>query len=141
MNSYKTNQKQILTDFLHKNPDREFTVSAIAAALECEDKKIGVATIYRHLNRLESQGKVRNFTDEKTKKSCWQYVNGSADCVRHYHIKCEECGKIVHLDCDFFSKIDAHILEDHGFCIDRSRTVFYGTCRNCSQKNNCKEIK
>ena len=131
--SYNTNQKEMLIEVFLKNQDRQFSVSDIMGELNSSGKKIGLATIYRQLESLEQSGKIRKFTDENGKKACWQFFNGSENCQHHYHLKCEKCGKIVHLDCEFVSEIDRHILKDHGFSMDKSKTVFYGICSNCSE--------
>ena len=50
------------------------------------------------------------------------------------HLKCEKCGKLLHLQCDMLEHIDAHLEEDHGFLLDTKRTVFYGICGDCRRK-------
>ena len=131
--TYQTNQKNLIIELFLNNQDKQFTVSDIVRELNSTEKKIGIATIYRQLETLEESGKIRKFSDEAGKKSCWQFANGSKECSTHYHLKCEKCGKIEHLACDFVSEIDNHILKEHGFNMDRAKTVFYGLCANCSK--------
>lgn len=129
--SYHTDQKEMIIRFFEQNNDRQITVSDIKNELLNSNQKIGLATIYRQLEALEKIGLIKKFADESGKKSCWQYVNGNVNCSFHYHLKCEKCGKIIHLDCKFVSEIDSHILKEHKFNMDRSKTIFYGICENC----------
>jgi Fur family ferric uptake transcriptional regulator len=46
-------------------------------------------------------------------------------------LKCEECGALLHLECDLVNEIHRHILDRHTFQIDTTRTVFYGKCESC----------
>lgn len=130
--SYKTNQKETILSLFAQNKDRQFSVQNIVEQLNSKGKKVALATIYRQLDSLEKNGTIRKFPEEDGKKACWQFAGGSEKCAEHYHLKCEKCGKIVHLDCDFVSQIDEHILSEHGFFMDRAKTVFYGTCEKCS---------
>lgn len=132
--SYHTDQKNMIFRYFERNNDRQISASEIKEELAVANQKIGLATIYRHLDSLEKQGVIRKFADESGKKSCWQYAGGNENCSSHYHLKCEKCGKIIHLDCGFVSDIDAHILTEHQFTMDRTKTVFYGTCAGCSQR-------
>ena len=129
--SYHTDQKNMIFRYFERNNDRQISASEIKEELDAANQKIGLATIYRHLDSLEKQGVIRKFADESGKKSCWQYAGGNENCSGHYHLKCEKCGKIIHLDCGFVSDIDAHILTEHQFTMDRTKTVFYGTCAAC----------
>jgi Fur family ferric uptake transcriptional regulator len=46
-------------------------------------------------------------------------------------LKCNVCGRLIHVECSELSKISLHIEEHHGFVLDPSKTVFYGICENC----------
>ena len=66
-----------------------------------------------------------------------QGLQGKAGtCHSHFHLKCTECGVLIHLDCDHLAAITAHVQEDHGFMIDPARTTFYGLCRACAERKD-----
>ena len=46
-------------------------------------------------------------------------------------IKCEKCGKLIHLHCEDVVKLEQHLMDSHGFRMDPCRTVFYGLCEEC----------
>ncbi|MBP0966013.1 MAG: transcriptional repressor, partial [Oscillospiraceae bacterium] len=94
----------------------------------------GAATIYRQLEKLEQDGLVRRYTLDDRGSACWQYGGAEAKegtCRSHFHLKCTECGSLIHLDCGHLHEIAHHVEADHGFYIDPSRTVFYGICAKC----------
>ena len=45
-----------------------------------------------------------------------------------------EPGKLIHVDCAYLGELGEHIGAHHGFKVDRSKTVFYGTCGACLEK-------
>ena len=49
----------------------------------------------------------------------------------HFHLKCNSCGKLIHMDCTLLAKIAEHLQSDHGFFMDNSKTVLYGQCEEC----------
>lgn len=126
--SYKTDQKEFLIDYLTKNSDKYISVQDIEKYLFQSQKKVGVTTIYRFLNKLEEEGKLRVETKDHTKY--YQYI--SDECKNHFHLKCENCGKIIHFECEKFSKMIKHIEKEHSFFID-SKFVIYGLCEKCKK--------
>ena len=91
---------------------------------------ISLATIYRTLDKLCSEGIARKMTMGDGAGSCYQYVQES-DCHSHFHLKCIECGKLIHLSCDFLANMEKHIHKEHGFTISAGKTVIYGKCSDC----------
>ena len=55
---YKTKQRQAILDYLIDNKTSHVTVSNISEHLEKEGARVGVTTIYRHLDKLLEQGLV-----------------------------------------------------------------------------------
>lgn len=51
---------------------------------------------------------------------------------------CLECGHTIPLQCGCIDHFVGHVLDEHGFEIDQSRTIFYGYCDSCRRlKNEC----
>lgn len=132
--SYKTKQQSAILGFLMGNKDNHVTVNDISDYLEQEGNHVGVTTIYRHLDKLLEQGLVRKYTVDGTTSACFQYANTGEECHRHFHLKCEKCGKLIHLTCSHINEMCGHIFDEHGFRVDLYRTVFYGICRECSER-------
>ena len=115
--------------FLKENGSRHITAADIVNALREDGTKIGTATVYRHLDKLVSDGFVKKYITDGG--ACYQYGGECHD--NHFHLKCTGCGTLFHIDCDFLESLAPHILEHHKFTVDNTRTVMYGTCEKCSQ--------
>ena len=123
---YNTKQKEKLLQYLIDNSNTFVSAEDIEKYVEKEKINIGLTTIYRFLNSLEEQGKLRIDLKEHTKY--YQYI--LEECENHYHLKCKKCGQITHLDCEELEEIKEHILKDHKFNID-SKFEIYGLCNKC----------
>ena len=132
--TYNTAGKKALVGFLAQREAKQFTVEDLSSALKEENIQIGKSSLYRLLEKLYAEGVVRKFKHEESASSVFQYVGDDAECAHHLHLKCSECGKLVHLHCDMSAELVEHIFHDHGFSVDRKRSVLYGICRDCEQK-------
>lgn len=124
--------------YLTDNKDSHVTVNQIADYLSSAGNHVGVTTIYRHLDRLVEQGLVRKYTVDGSTGACFQYEQNNDSCREHFHLKCEKCGCLIHLECSHLDRIYNHIYESHGFRINAFRTVFYGICKECAEKESKK---
>ncbi len=132
MANYKTKQKELILSYLKSCPSPHVTAGDIAAHLKNSGNPVGVATVYRQLEKLTEAGLVRRYSLDEG--ACFQYVGGG-NCREHFHLKCLRCGRLIHTDCEFLSEVAPHILEHHGFLVDNSRTVMYGICRECREES------
>ena len=88
------------------------------------------STAYRLIKKLCDDGQVRRFTREGTASSVYQLA-GKCCCSEHLHIKCVDCGLLIHLDnaaCDALAKTT-------GFVIDDEKSMLYGHCANCARRS------
>jgi len=128
---YQTKQKKQLIYFFKNNTKKPFSMNEIINSV-CPDGK-GKSTIYRIMSQLTNTGVLIKMQDD-SKSVLYQYVGEGTDCSSHFHLKCSECGNLIHLDCDHINKISQHIFDEHNFILDMKKTVLYGICRNCSLK-------
>lgn len=129
--SYATRQGKRILDYLESLKGRHVTVWEAARYFADAGEGIGQTTIYRHLEKLTEEGKLRKYILSEGKSACYQYVEGGAKCREHFHLKCEKCGTLIHLECDALNKIRRHIFKEHRFRINALKTVFYGRCERC----------
>ncbi len=134
-NGYKTKQRDLILNYMTSHRESHVTVNGISDHLASHGTPIGTATIYRQLEKLVEQGVVRKYTVDSSTCACFQYVEPDMKCHEHFHLKCERCGKLIHLECDFVRELASHVQSEHGFAIDPLRTVFYGVCRDCADLN------
>ena len=128
MAHYSTKGKRAVAAFLEQNSDRELTVEDIFASMG--DAAPGQSSVYRILSSLVEEGKVRRERRDDGEGYLYQFA-GDLGCDRHFHLKCVNCGKVVHLHCTLSDELVHHILDDHGFAVDSGKSVLYGKCVNC----------
>lgn len=129
---YRTAQKDILISFLREHADTAFTVEQLATAL-CGEKGVGKSTLYRLLPTLVQTGSVKRFYKENTRTALYQAV-GCHRCDEHLHLKCTDCGKILHLNNDASAAVLRNVLRDSHFAVDEKQTVLFGICEGCRNK-------
>lgn len=131
--TYNTKQKSVILDFLKKNKGKHFTIDEIVSSLTEKGVSIGKTTVYRYMEKLTDDLCVRKYEISKNDSACYEYVGDSKNnlCSSHYHLKCIKCSKLFHINCHILNTIDEHILNEHNFVVDNTKTVFYGLCQNC----------
>ena len=91
-------------------------------------------TVYRQLEKLVKNSSVVKYTIDNTSSACFEYVGEDNQSKQStYHLKCEHCGKIIHLSCNEIEEFENHISSHHNFKVDPAKTVFYGLCENCAK--------
>jgi Fur family ferric uptake transcriptional regulator len=129
---YRTRQGQIILDYMRTLGGGHVTASQLASRFAGEGGSgIGQTTVYRHLEKLLAQGRIRKYLLSDGESSCYQYVEGGEECREHFHLKCEVCGELIHADCELLEKIHRHLMAEHDFQINALKTVLYGTCKKC----------
>ena len=131
--SYNTKQKTLITEYLKNNKNLHLTIDEISTALKNNSTPVGTTTVYRHLQKLVSEGIVTKYSVDSESSCCYQYNEENTKI--HFHLKCTVCGELFHAECNFMESVDSHIFSHHGFKVDNSRTVFYGTCQDCLRKS------
>ncbi len=126
--TYQTKQRDRILAFFAQHPQDCFSAQDI---IEYANTGVGEATVYRCLAQFAEQGALKRFRIGN--RSTYQYAADTA-CHEHFHLKCVECGALVHMDCDFLRDMAAHIASEHRFDIDPSKTVFYGVCQACRKE-------
>lgn len=129
---YNTKQQDLVLSCLKKDSDAHLTAENIMIYLHEQGENVGLATVYRTLDKLVSNGTVMKYTVPNGQPACYKYADESVHGHDHYHLVCTECGKMIHLECKHLDSISSHILDEHGFSIDNFKTLFYGKCRECS---------
>ena len=87
-----TRQKEVIINFLKENENKHLSISDIKAVLGDE---IGLTTIYRIINSLIDQGFITKIPLANTQGYCYQYNGESRKNCNHYHLMCEECGRLI----------------------------------------------
>ncbi|WP_080873806.1 peroxide-responsive transcriptional repressor PerR [Oceanobacillus timonensis] len=109
------------------------TADDIYKALEGKFPNMSVATVYNNLRVLKDIGLVRELTygDSSSRFDC-----NTSD---HYHIICNQCGKIVDFHYPSLEEVESLAEQVTGFDVSHHRLEVYGTCNACKEQMAAKE--
>ena len=130
---YRTRAQEDLFAYLKATPGVHHTAAELKEYFTAKGTPIGTATIYRQLERFVDEGKIQRYIIGPGECACYTFVEQRQSCPFHFHLKCERCGRLIHLDCEELTEIKTHLLEHHGFSWNTGKTVFYGLCDLCRQ--------
>lgn len=128
---YRTKQREALLQYIASLGGGHATAAQIAAYFKNGRVPVGRTTVYRHLEQLTQNGRLRKYTVDGETGACYQYLENPVDCQIHFHLKCERCGVLLHLACDTWNNAQRHIFEEHTFRVNSTKTVLYGICEHC----------
>ena len=125
--TYNTEKRTELLNFLKSNAQNTYTAEEICDSILESGK--GKSTVYRQIAKLVEEGYARRITDGRTRRVTYQYVD-SRHCAHHLHLKCKECGTLIHLDSETSSVLLDKIKNIQGFAIELGALI-YGVCEGC----------
>lgn len=122
-----TPQRHAILAYLLESMDHP-TADEIYRALNSHFPSMSVATVYNNLKMLIEAGMVRELT----------YGDSSsrfdADVTEHYHIICEQCGKIEDFHYPSLTMVEQQAEKRTGYQISGHRMELYGVCADCRPK-------
>lgn len=133
MAEYVTEQKRILKKILEDNSDSAYTVEELMDKLRsvCPDKAPGKSTVYRLITHLVDEGSVKRFVRGNSRKFAYQIVIGE-HCDCHLHLKCMDCGRLIHLDEAVSDELLEKVRSNSHFSVNEEATVLFGRCEGCN---------
>lgn len=134
MVTYNTKQKQLVLRLIEEYRHKQLTCDEITQFLSDEGTPVGRTTVYRQLEKLASDGKIKKHFSRTLKSYTYQFIDVGLNCDEHMHLRCVYCGKYEHLGCEFMSKVSEHISKHHNFTVDNSHTEIVGVCGKCSEE-------
>lgn len=141
MAEYVTEQKKILQRILEENKDRAYTVDELVNIMKQThgENAPGKSTVYRLITNLLNEGKVKKFSKADTRKAAYQIILGE-HCDCHLHLKCLDCGKLLHLDEEVSDKLLCAVMSNSDFTVNEEATVLFGKCGSCKKEKNGESI-
>lgn len=126
-----TPQRHAVLDYLFTSMTHP-TADEIYKALEGKFPNMSVATVYNNLRVLREKGLVRELTygDASSRFDC--------NTRDHYHIICEECGKIVDFHYPVLDEVESLAQQVTGFEVSHHRMEIYGKCESCQTTERAK---
>jgi Fe2+ or Zn2+ uptake regulation protein len=104
------------------------TVEEIAERVQRREPGVNVASVYRILGVFEELDMVRESRLGDEEAGRWEIAHPD----EHFHLVCEECGKIDHHVGTLVEQVRAHLADGHGFEPREVELIVTGTCASCS---------
>lgn len=127
MNRRATKQREAILGILKNNRSHP-TADQIYDTVRQQIPSISKGTVYRNLQVLRAEGVI----SELNLNSTLSRYEEKQD--KHYHFRCEKCGRVFDLDEPVNTEIDKRVSARTGFMVSCHQTEFRGLCKYC-QKN------
>jgi len=122
-----TTQRKAILDIINAS-NRHWDAEELARALADNGNVIGIATVYRGLAALESQGLIDSIQlADKKRYEC-------ADKAHHDHMVCTDCGHIEKFSHQTIEQLQQAAADEKGFKLTGHQLVMFGLCRECRQE-------
>lgn len=130
---YNTGKKKQIIDFLSENSNTAFTLEEICEKVAPDGK--GKSTVYRIVSELVESAEVKRISDGKTRHCSYQYIGGG-ECKSHLHLKCRDCGRLIHLDRSMSESFASAVRKSGGFTLEDG-CILFGKCESCKIPVEC----
>lgn len=124
---YNTEKRKRITELLSAYPGRAFTSEQICAVATSDGS--GKSTVYRILADMLKEGKIKKISSQSSRRVSYQYID-CAHTPEHLHLKCKDCGMLIHLDAETSHRVEESLMAAKHFAIDEGELLF-GRCENC----------
>jgi len=122
-----TAQRQSILDLINSS-NNHWDADEVARALSDAGHSIGIATVYRGLAALESQGLIESIQLSDKKRF------ERADKAHHDHMICTECGVIKEFSHQTIEALQQAEAEKNGFRLTGHQLVMFGYCSSCAEE-------
>lgn len=127
-----TDQRNAILNMLLDNAQSHLSTEEIYSLVKERFPDIGLATVYRTLLLLDEIGLIHKI-DFDDGRSRYEIINREEKHL-HHHLLCTVCGRIDEVKDDLLEKLEKQILEKNGFKVKNHNLKFYGTCKDCLEK-------
>ncbi len=127
-----------ILDILNTSDQQHLNADAVYQALLEAGEDIGIATVYRVLNQLESVGLVTRHHFSEGGKAVYEI----AQDTHHDHLICSTCGNVIEFEDAALQKRQRQLAEKLGFQLEDYSLVIRAKCtkRNCPNAKQKKRI-
>ena len=120
-----TEQRRAILDAL-----REAPAPVTAQELHGQVPGVGLATIYRNLNRLAEEGEAESMLRESGERAFLVCAEG-----HHHHLTCRMCGRVEVLHDCRFADWARDVGRAHGFTEVEHKAELVGLCSSCTGRD------
>lgn len=122
-----TPQRQVILDVMQEAEGDHLTAEEVLQAARRKSPRLGIATVYRTLERLAALGILYKTRFDEGKH---RYEMADAGQHHHHHIQCVQCGRIVELEEGLLDSLESRV-EQQGFAVINHRLTIYAICPQC----------
>ena len=125
-----TENKNNIHSFFASHPGSEYTIEETCARILTDGH--GKSSVYRIISEMVEEGKLKRITDPHSRRVCYQHIE-KEHCSEHLHLKCQGCGRLIHLDDETSHSLQESLMRSKNFEID-SGAMLFGRCESCIYK-------
>lgn len=122
-----TRQRRVILEVLQAAVGEHLTAEEILQAARQSAPNLGIATVYRTLDRLAGLGILYKTRFDEGK---YRYELADDCDHHHHHIQCIRCGRIFELEEGLLDGIEKKVMKQ-GFAIIDHRLTLYALCPEC----------
>jgi len=104
------------------------TAQEILDRLRAADRKVGIASVYRILDLLVSEGYVQKI--ELGSGIC-RYEPIQSGGEHHHHLVCDSCGKVEPFEDPSLERALGRVEQSSGYDVSLHDVVLHGACGDC----------
>ncbi|WMI80064.1 Fur family transcriptional regulator [Anaerotignum sp. MB30-C6] len=129
-----TAQRQAILDMIYDEKNRHLCTEEIYDEVKKNHPRIGLATVYRTLQLLDTLGLVHHILLED---NCMRFqVKDSKEKHQHHHLVCENCGDVLDVEKDMLGNLEEKLFMEKGFTVKDHNVQFFGICKKCAGEEN-----
>ena len=111
------------------------TAQEIFDHLRESERKVGIASVYRVLDLLISEGLVQRI-DLGSGISRYEPIHSGGD--HHHHLVCDSCGKVEAFEDRALERAIHRVEDSSGYAVAAHDVVLHGACGDCRRPNSSK---
>lgn len=128
--NYKlTNQRAAILEVMVNNQGKHLSAEEVLSEAKEKMPNIGIATVYRTLDKLASIEVLYKTMFEGGK---YRYELSGAEDHQHHHIICVSCSSIIEVEEDLLHNLESQ-LEAKGYKILDHELKIFGYCPDCNK--------
>lgn len=104
------------------------TAQQIQDKLRASSRSVGIASVYRILDLLTSEGFVQKID---LGSGIYRYEPVQSHGDHHHHLVCDSCGKVEPFDDDALERALERVEKRSGYDVALHDVVLHGSCGNC----------
>ncbi len=128
-----TSQRLAIIRLFLENSEAHLTAEDIFRQLrERENRRVGLATVYRTLDLLVDVGVLRKLDFGEGRA---RYELAGEGIHHHHHLSCRSCGRVFEFGEDLLERLEREVRRRTGFLVLDHEVRLLGLCSRCQGKS------